>query len=159
MLVLFTLALQGYLFQPGYLSDGNDLGELFFDVSDAKKYCDAEKTCQGFTFKETEEPTQKLSVRFKSNSAVTYDPSWLSYTKSGPAPYFYSTGFLGDGKELHAASMTLADAQTWCDKNVKCKGFSADKPRISSDTVYCRFSDMAKVTYEGNFMTYTKVRY
>lgn len=79
---------------------------------DAKKYCDAEKTCQGFTFKETDEPTQKLSVRFKSNAAVTYDSSWLSYTKSAtPTPYFYQAGFLGDGKELHAAQMTLAEAQ------------------------------------------------
>lgn len=224
-----TAASQSYLFQPGYLADGNDLGELFFDISvrqpaalrvprrraqrstavcppipaagapraraqDAKKYCDAEKTCQGFTFKELDEPTQKLSVRFKSNAAVTYDPSWLSYTKSStPTPYFYQAGFLGDGKELHSAQMTLADAQVrprrarprgralrargcngalqcapdararrlraqmWCDKSSKCKGFSADKPKMPTDTVFCRFSDSATVTYDGSWMTYTKV--
>ena len=81
-------------------------------TQDAKKYCDAEKTCQGFTFKDTTEPTLKLSVRFKSNSAVTYDPSWLSYTKTAsPNPYFYQAGFLSDGKELHTGAMTLSDAQ------------------------------------------------
>jgi len=89
---------------------------------------------------------------------VTYDPSWLSYTKSStPTPYFYQAGFLGDGKELHSAQMTLADAQMWCDKSSKCKGFSADKPKMPTDTVFCRFSDSATVTYDGSWMTYTKV--
>jgi hypothetical protein len=175
-----------YTFSPGYLADGGDLGELFFDIGvrarlraddgssralrssrqlptatpaqDAKQYCDAEPKCKGFTFKETTEPVHKLSVRFKSISTITHDPTWLSYTKSAsPNPYFYAAGFLGDGKELHSASLTLADAQAWCDASESCKGFSAEAPIEPSDQIFARFLDSASVTYDGNWMSYTKL--
>jgi len=125
---------------------------------DAKKYCDAERTCQGLTFKDSDEPQMKLSVRFKSASHVTFDPAWMTYTKTQSAvPYFYQAGFLGDGKELHSAAMLLADAVAWCDKNLKCKGFSAEKMKESMDQLWIRFSDNERVTYDGNWISYTKV--
>lgn len=127
-------------------------------AQDAKQYCDAEPSCKGFTFKQTSEPVHKLSVRFKSTSAVTHDPSWLSYTKSASVnPYFYAAGFLGDGKELHSASLTLAEAQAWCDANDSCKGFSAEAPTEPSDHIFARFVDSDQVTYDGEWMSYTKL--
>lgn len=195
---------QSYIFQPGYLADGDDLGELYFNIQDAKNYCvssssprnqlpcsdlgrflwragDRESKCQGFTFKDTDEPTFKLSIRFKANKEVTYDPEWLSYTKTNAkAQFFYHGGYLGDGEEIHSERMTLSEAQVrfcgsgrlfweklipalaghaaqeWCDENSKCRGFSAERLDGPSDKLFVHFSDNEKVTYHSGWLTYTK---
>lgn len=77
-----SAASAAYTYHPGYLGDGKALHEAFMTAENAKKYCDANAKCAGFTVdKQPAEPTMEMFVRFKSSPVVSYDQSFGSYVK------------------------------------------------------------------------------
>lgn len=102
-----------------------------------------------------------LFIRFQDSERVTYDGNWMSYTKvaktAGHQPYTYHPGYLGDGKTVHEAFMTIENAKMYCDVNAKCAGFTVDKEVPESTMeLFVRFKSDPQVSYDPGFASYVK---
>jgi hypothetical protein len=123
-------------------------------------WCDKNAKCKGFSADKPKQATDTVYCRFSDSAKMTYDGSWMSYTKvpkSAGGPYTFHPGYLGDGKSVHEAFMTVDNAKLYCDANSKCAGFTVDKtPAEPTMELFVRFKSNPIVSYDQNYASYVK---
>lgn len=125
-------------------------------------WCDKAAKCRGFSASKPALPTDQLFCRFSDSGVVTYDGGWMTYAKGSrpggrAAAYTYQPGYLGEGKALHEAFMTIEQARAYCDGSARCAGFTVDKePSEPTMELFCRFRSSPAVSFDAAFFSYVK---
>ena len=60
---------------------GGDLGKKNMTIGAAEAYCAGLSTCDGFTYKGTENATGVMQIYFKTSVNVNSDLDWTTYSK------------------------------------------------------------------------------
>jgi hypothetical protein len=71
-----------YLVVKGMIADAESVYMETMDIDEAKRYCNSNPECKGFSFEGPEtRPEDEVTVMFKGGNKVNHDALWVSYVK------------------------------------------------------------------------------